>query len=153
MEQNEVYLVAKVDKALTIPAEKRVFPNKETLIFKLPAGIPVKVPDYVGKQYAKDYPGIYSIVSEEEAEANAAPVVSQSGVQTSGQGETGFNAIDFLNNNHPLTKEVLEKLDNQKDLFAICAVLKLKLPANIGKAKQIEHILTEVEVRNQKAQE
>ncbi|MGD1007434.1 MAG: hypothetical protein ABR980_09420 [Ignavibacteriaceae bacterium] len=146
VEPEEVYLVSKVNRKLIIPKDKRSFPNKETLAFTFKAGIPQKVPAYAAKAYAESYPHVYSIVRDGEAEAiiSKAPTVTQTAEVAA---PSDFNAVVFLNNNHPLTKDKLITLGD-KEVFQIAGTLELNPDPNTPKGKLIEQILTEVEVRN-----
>jgi hypothetical protein len=156
----EMYLVSKVNRKLVIPKGKRCFPNKETLEFTFKAGIRLKVPAYVAKAYSESYPHVYSIVSNEAAEAVNAktPIVPQASRESvsfpKGQLPAAeaaelpvFNAVEFLNNNHPLTKDKLLSLSD-KDVFLVAGTLALNPDPNTPKMKLIEQVFTEVEVRN-----
>lgn len=144
----EVYFISKVNRKLIIPAKKKSFPNKETLEFTFKAGIPQKVPAAVAKAYAEAYPHVYSIVSDEDAAAilSKTPTVQQAAGTSAPK---DFNAVAFLNNNHPMTRDKLLTLDD-KELFLVSQMLELNLAPNLPTGKLIEQILTDIEARNKK---
>jgi hypothetical protein len=142
----EVYLISKVYRKLIIPANKKSFTNKETLEFTFKAGVPQKVPVAIAKTYVESYPHVYSIVSDEDAAAilSKAPAEQQ---PADASAPKDFNAVAFLNNNHPMTRDKLLTLDD-RELFQVSQMLELNLAPNLPTGKLIEQILTDIESRN-----
>ena len=129
---DEVYLVAKVDKLIIVSKEKKSFPNDKTLKIDLRAGVPQKVPQYIADSYSKTYPHIYRIADDKEAAVllkSAAANMTPAGTDLQGIGPESnpivFNSAEFLNNNHPLSKNKLEVLGD-KEIFQIAELLELK---------------------------
>jgi hypothetical protein len=148
VEPELIYIVSKTHRKIQIKKENRYFPNKEHVEFVFQPGIPLQVPSYM-KNYAESYPHVFSIISNEEAEAILADPPEVKPEAQTAQTQENFNVVEFLNNAHPLSAAKLEPLTDRQ-VFLIAAKLDLNPTPGMGKGKLIEQIITEVEVRNQK---
>jgi hypothetical protein len=146
----EVFLMSNVDLTLVIPKEKRGFPNEVTLTFYFKAGVPQKVPVYVAKSYSESNSYNFSIIKEEDVEGILSKVGTTNSKVNDTPASNEFNAIEFLNNQHPLTQDKLENLDDAQ-LFKIANVLELPINQTFPKLRVIEIILAEIDARNNNA--
>ncbi|MDD5353208.1 MAG: hypothetical protein PHS93_08625 [Candidatus Omnitrophica bacterium] len=147
-EIKEVFVVSPITHVLIIPKTKH-YSNTEELTFNFQAKVPLKVPEDIAEGKVKIFPNKYKIVTNAEAEKllKVKPVQQ---VKPEEVPEVVFDAIEWLNQNHPVEKEKLELLE-LPELFQIVQALstdpkiKLNIHPNIGKDKLVLRLLTAIE--------
>jgi len=150
-EIKEVFVVSPITHVLIIPKTKH-YSNTEELTFNFQAKVPLKVPEDIAEGKVKIFPNKYKIVTNAEAEKllKVKPVQQ---VKPEEVPEVVFDAIEWLNQNHPVEKEKLELLE-LPELFQIAQALstdpkvKLTVHPNIGKEKLVLRLLAVIEELN-----
>jgi hypothetical protein len=149
MTGDTLYLVCIVDKNVLISKIKKRFGLDNDLLLSFKEGVPLAVPKLIGVELSRDYPQFYTVITDAEAKLRIKKEVQKTPTIISNDPPSGddFDPVEFLNNNHPLTRVHLEELPHKK-VLRLARVLDLKLPINITKELAIDHVLSEVEVRN-----